>query len=42
MKDMIVYIKQVPIIDHVTLDLKDHTTIREDIENILNPADGKA
>ena len=39
MKDIIVCVKQIPNTDNVTLDLKDHTLIREGIDNILNPAD---
>jgi electron transfer flavoprotein beta subunit len=39
MKDIIVCVKQIPNTDKVALDRKDHTLIREGIENILNPAD---
>jgi electron transfer flavoprotein alpha/beta subunit len=42
MKDIIVCVKQIPNTDKVALDRKDHTLIREGIENILNPADDNA
>jgi electron transfer flavoprotein beta subunit len=42
MKEIIVCVKQIPNTDKVALDRKDHTLIREGIENILNPADENA
>ena len=42
MRDIIVCVKQIPNTDKVALDRKDHTLIREGIENILDPADGNA